>query len=613
MRAPQRAIRALLLLAACSLGALRPASAQTTTVPTDMRSQCTADALDFRLVHNPFAASAAPGHLLVILIHNRGLTPCILPPATLDLFATTQTPASQTQSIDYPGPIQQSTDRWSLEPGQFAHIVIAWSTVPERAAGHCTTQESLVLRGPSSPWLTLRNFYIRPCGDVWVSPYRPGTYVANEPISQQWMDTYQLQLTAVIPTFEPIFLAPQQSPTFTLSSLSPVRYLKGPANSGYTGVFTLWLLGHTACPYYSLSKREANGETLVQLNPCSDINPSAPDLPTALFEVGLSNNQMLPQRPGHVEYTVETYALQPKPRVDSSRLSLDIRDPATPMLPAIDTKLQPCAAAQLAVAPLSVDLGTHWDKSRSFADDEKQWHEGRAFNLTNTSTSACLLGGTPDLKFRNPPETTTGTLTPEVCRNCDNPVFAARESRWIELKPLQTAHFLVSRTVLDARYQGLCTIIGGLDLIQSGRPIYLPFEAASCAPVNVSAWREGTYDGDPLNLAYASAHVQLTNPGTIPEQCAQSITPDTGQPIFPFSGNRSNWGISTQPVAYGQPVPINIWIDNPTDQPLPVMTCEDLDHFPESSIDIFDTAGHRVLSKAEVMAATSKSPDALRL
>jgi hypothetical protein len=33
--------------------------------------------------------------------------------------------------------------------------------------------------------------------------------------------------------------------------------------------------------------------------------------------------------------------------------------------------------------------------------------------------------------------------TPEVCRNCDNPVFASRESHWIDLKPVQSAHFIV--------------------------------------------------------------------------------------------------------------------------------------------------------------------------
>jgi hypothetical protein len=612
MRASQRAIRALLLLAACGLSAHRTACAQppSAPAPTAARATCTGDALDFRLVHNLFSASAAPGHLLTILIHNRGLIPCILPPANLDLFATRQSPVSQTRSIDYPGPIQQPTDRWSLEPGQFAHIVLAWSTAPERVPNHadCTTEESLVLRGPATPWLTVRSFYIRPCGEVWVSPYRPGTYVPNEPILQQWMDTYQLQLTAVVPTFEPIFLAPQQSPTFNLTSLSPVRYLKGPAGSGYTGVFTLWLLGHTACPYYSLSKRETNGETLVQLNPCSDVTPATPDLPTALFEVGLSNNHLLPLRPGRVEYTVETYALEPKPRVDSSRLSLEIRDPATPMLPTIDTKLQPCVASQLAVAPTAVDLGTHWTKARSYADDEKQWHDGRAFNLTNTSASACLLGGTPDLKFRNPPEVTTGTLTMEVCRNCDNPIFAARESHWIELKPLETAHFLVSRTVLDSRYQSLCSIIGGLDLMQSGRPIYLPFEAASCAPINVSAWREGLYDNDPLNLVYAPAQPQLTNAATIPEQCAQAITADTGQPIFPFTGNHSNWGISTQPIAYGQPVPLNLWIDNSTDQPIPILSCSDLELFTIRSINIFDSAGHRLLSKSDIQAGQTNAP-----
>ena len=615
MRAPQRALRSLLLLAACGLCLTPPASAQPSGPPvlTDPapRAYCTGDALDFRLVHNPFTQSPAPGHLLAVLIHNRGAAPCILPPATLDLFSTTQSSPAQSRAVDYAGPINLTTDRWSLEPGQFAHFLLAWSSAPERVAGRtlldCTTDESLDLHSQGALWLTVRSLYIRPCGDIWVSPYRPGIYTAREPIDQQWMDRYQLQLTAVLPTFEPAFLTPEQPKTLALTSLSPVRYLKDPANSAYTGVFTLWLTARTNCPYFLLSKREANGETQVQLNLCNDTAAIAATAQTALFEIGLANDHMLPQRPGHVEYAVESYAPLPKPRVDTSRLELDIRSPTTPTLPAIDTKLQPCTAAQLTVAPSPVDLGTHWDKPRNFAEDEKQGHDGRAFQLTNTSTETCRIGGVPDLRFINPPESTTGSLSLEVCRNCDNTVFSARESRWIDLKPAQTAHFLVSRTVLDQRYQGLCMVIGGLNLMQSGRPIYLPFEAASCALVNVSAWREGPYDADPLNLAYTPTHVQLTDPGTVPEQCALSITPDTGQPIFPFSGNRSNWGISTTPTAYGQPVPLMIWIDNPTDQPVPVFTCRDLEYFAATAFDVFDSAGHRILDQPEAQAAQTNS------
>ncbi|HEY4379686.1 MAG TPA: hypothetical protein VGN01_05030 [Acidobacteriaceae bacterium] len=622
MCAPERALRSLLMLlvrlAACGLCIVPAASAQSAApsadhppVPTDPRSFCTGDALDFRLVHNPFSQNPAPGHLLAILIHNRGAAPCILPPATLDLFSTTQTPPSQSRDTDYAGPINLSTDRWSLEPGQFAHILLAWSSAPERVTSRnildCTTNESLALRAQGSPWLTVHSLYIRPCGDVWVSPYRAGVYTPSEPILQSWMDRYQLQITAVLPTFEPAFLTPQQSKTFTLASLSPVRYLKGLPNSGYTGVFTLWLTARTNCPYFQLSKREANGETIVQINNCNDTAALAATAQSALYEIGLSNNRMLPQRAGRVEYTVESYAPQPKPRVETSLLPLDIHAPADPTVPSIDTRLRPCTAAQLALSPQPVDLGTHWDKPRSFADDEKQWHDGRAFNFTNTSPETCLVGGVPDLHALNPPDMTTGSLAPEICRNCDNPVFAARDSHWIELKPAQTSHFLVSRTVFDQRYQGLCMVIGGLDLLQSGRPIYLPFETASCAPVNVSAWREGPYDTDPLNLAYNPAHPQLTDPGTIPEQCAQDITPDTGQPIFPFSGSRSNWGISTQPAAFGQPVPLIIWIDNPTDQPLPVTTCNNLDYFFIYSIDIYDISGHRVHDKQQETTAHATS------
>ena len=73
--------------------------------------------------------------------------------------------------------------------------------------------------------------------------------------------------------------------------------------------------------------------------------------------------------------------------------------------------------------------------------------------------------------------------------------------------------------MLDTRYQGLCWIIGGLDLMQSGRPIYLPFEAASCALVNVSAWRDGPFDADPLNIGY--------NNGPQPQPATTPANPDS--------------------------------------------------------------------------------------
>ena len=208
MRAPERAALSLLLLAICGLCCLRPAVAQPPAAqpPAEPLPLCTGDMLDFHLVHNPFSASSAPGHLLAIVIHNRGLTPCILPPAKLELIPTPGAPVSQSAPVDYPAPLKLSNDRWPLEPGQSAHFVLAWSSAPPNETSRgpdCATQESLVFnpegQGPSR-WLTVHHLYIRPCGYIWASPYGQGTDTTSEPFPQQWLDRFQLQPTAVVPS-----------------------------------------------------------------------------------------------------------------------------------------------------------------------------------------------------------------------------------------------------------------------------------------------------------------------------------------------------------------------------------------------------------------------------
>src|SRR5437868_5172061 len=78
-----------------------------------------------------------------------------------------------------------------------------------------------------------------------------------------------------------------------------------------------------------------------------------------------------------------------------------------------------------------------------------------------------------------------------------------RDSRWSELKPNESANFIVARTMLDPDYWFHCMVIGALELTLPGdkQPIRLPFEAGSCQ-VTVSAWRAGRYDGDPMNVQY---------------------------------------------------------------------------------------------------------------
>ena len=91
-----------------------------------------------------------------------------------------------------------------------------------------------------------------------------------------------------------------------------------------------------------------------------------------------------------------------------------------------------------------------------------------------------------------------------LCRNCATPVFQPRDIAWVELAPGRSAHFIIGRQVLDPTFANLCTVMGGLELALPGDTsrINLPFDAANCGQVPVSAWREGRYDNDAMNVTY---------------------------------------------------------------------------------------------------------------
>jgi hypothetical protein len=80
--------------------------------------------------------------------------------------------------------------------------------------------------------------------------------------------------------------------------------------------------------------------------------------------------------------------------------------------------------------------------------------------------------------------------------------------------------------------------------------------------------------------------------------CSAMISPDTGQPVM-FTRGPLTWGLSTKPVAYGQKLLVLLWIYNPTEEPLPVLTCSDIDHFWAREIEILDSAGEHIPSLEE--------------
>jgi hypothetical protein len=89
------------------------------------------------------------------------------------------------------------------------------------------------------------------------------------------------------------------------------------------------------------------------------------------------------------------------------------------------------------------------------------------------------------------------------------------------------------------------------------------------------------------------------SPGQANEQsqgCAASA--DTGQPIL-FQRGQLIWGLATRPASPSEKLLVVLWLHNPSEAPLSVMTCADIDHFWSREIEVYDSAGKRVLSRAE--------------
>ena len=80
------------------------------------------------------------------------------------------------------------------------------------------------------------------------------------------------------------------------------------------------------------------------------------------------------------------------------------------------------------------------------------------------------------------------------------------------------------------------------------------------------------------------------------EGCAASA--DTEQPIL-FQRGHLIWGLSTRPASPGEKLLVVLWFYNPSESPLSVMTCGDIDYFWSREIEVFDSAGQRVMSRAE--------------
>lgn len=485
------------------------------------------------------------------------------------------------------------------------------------------------LQNEMSPYagVELRNLQMWVCGGDWGSSYRAGAYHSGEPVSKEWLNRVGLPESEFEGTAHEADGQSEASGHHTINLWAPwgVQYLKGAIFSGYPGVFTLFLTSSAGilpnCPFRTLRKRETDGQTTIYLNRCDEhqVGNSQQmrdvELPTWVF--GIS-----PEKTGTVEYDVTAGVVQNgKPALAESSFTLSIRDPNTPMLPSpIDTNTPPCKISQLALTSPPIELGTHWDRATSYPSTRENWYDAKVFEFTNTSGQSCMLGGVPELKFANAPWVTPGGLIPEVCRNCATPVFKPRESQWIELKPRDSAHFIVARLTSYLASSSWCNVTGGIHMLlaEEGQSIHLPFEASFCGAIPVSAWRSGKYEGDPLNIKYdhmenararewlgtfppSSSNVvcidnskpksQLPPPGS---RCAEEEFTKVGRPAMSPPHDGIALGVSSPP---NNPQTVYVWMDNQTDKPQSYYMCCRGTFLDD--IDVYDSAGHRLISKDE--------------
>jgi hypothetical protein len=568
----------------------------------------------------PESGPESDAHLLAIELQNRDQVTCWLDALNLKFI-----PDDNAGFRDFWGgddsaaaaAFKEKSGR--LAGGEMVHLVLAWSSVPRAINGmamnDCAEHDVMTFSwagfASGKPVLEIRHLAMQSCGQFFRSPYRLGPFLPREPVAKEWLERFGFTQSSLA---RHGVGAQEQSnaadPFLSLYALNEVQYLKASFESGYSGYFELFLKSSSPaipnCPFEVLRKREADGQTLVYLNHCHNRSSSRGMATKKATRLLIRELGLLPERAGRVEYEIATEVLRDqKPTLALARTELSIRDPTQPTVPEIDTDLQVCETSGVRLTQ-TVELGAHWKQPRTYPPTGEVWHDAKVFELMNVSGRTCILGGVPTVKFLNPPEVTSGSLLPAVCRNCATPLYKPRDSKWIDLRPNESAHFIVDRVLFDSDYWFMCTVMGGLELRLAGDavPIRLPFEAGTCVQPSISAWRAGRYDADPLNVQYDRRqnlqHRESTSAEAVPKECATAASADTGQPTMLPSRGVVTWGLSTKEVTYGNPVTVLLWLYNPTDQPQSVWTCQDIDWFWLGGIDVFDGSDHRVLTRGEV-------------
>lgn len=562
---------------------------------------CTAEMLDVHLLLPPESFDGTPGHLLVFDIRNRGHELCSLIDFDVHL------PIQDGYTYRFGGGPDHSpaaktfvAAQSRMAPDSQVHQVIAWSSITQTQEhldyDDCLSSDGLTATlGRNEPILTIRHLWLEQCGQAWMSSMRMGPFVPGEELSPDWLARYGLHRSDIA---EPSPLLVQAR----LHSFDSIQYLKSTFESGYSGWFVLGLeqpAGVTGeCAFRTLRRRETDGQTDIVVNHCAPIK-ARPVNSKRFFEIMLRDYNMFPERIGSVDYESTMDLVQNgKPAAAAGTTTIEVRDPADPILPTIETSLKPCRVNQLSLQS-TAKLGNQID-IQALKPMVEVPRAGRVYSFTNTSEETCLIGGTPELQVAVQPESSGQKVNLGVCRDCSDSLFNSRGQHWITLRPSKSAHFIVTGKPAYGIYHKPCAFFPELFLKNSTGTMQLGYGLASCELIDVSAWRDGPYDNDPLNLQYAFVKARSTEPPPLPQECAKEVTLETGVPFMFPSQDPIQFGLSSRPSAFHDGAPVAMWISNPTNNEIELMSCGDMDRFFIGGFDILDQNGNRVLSKQEV-------------
>lgn len=553
---------------------------------------CTPEMLDVRVLPLLESESVLRVQTLIIELQNRSQSLCKLPDAAVELLPKSGADELTTRFTNDP---DTSANRLSnrdnqLFPLDVAHLLVSW---PSRAAWNmfegCFDRDRLVLSigWNQPPILSVEHLWARLCDRAYISGYRAGRY-ADEGLPTEWLQRFRAA---------PGDFAAPRVLSGNAAGKEAISASTANERAMLQDYFELSLdlpRVDFNCPFVVLRKREADGTTTVYLNHCAmttaeELKKSGLQQPNWTARLNLPALAEQPQNTGRVEYEViSRIEHEGKPAYASALASIRIRDPELPSLPATESPLPDCKAEQL-----------EWKTLPPL--DRGKFHEAHVYQAANTSEQACAVGGVPQITFSHP-EGQSYTWIPTPCPNCEDSLFQPRPSGWIDLSPGDSAHFLVGAFRYNTEaghWRLICSQVETITVKFSEEVIKLPFEAGTCAGVNISAWRAGVYDGDPMNLEYDRARAkqkQDLEAHAVPAECGKNDFGTTGRPVFFPAEKDLRFGISVEQEHFlkGTPVGVHIWTANTSDKAIIYMTCPAL-----LEMALYDAYGHRLFTRAE--------------